>query len=273
MAALARLRETLERPSRRAARAYARDAVVASSAVDTASGRSRPRPCSKAWTAYSSKAVTKTTWHRPLTWRATSIPDSPGIWMSRKRMSGACSSIARSALDAVVDRGADHELRPELRQRVAQAPGQQAFVFGNDGACVVAHGFIPAQRRPAAIRAELAQLVERDGDASRIDGAALMRDAQVRRHRAEQLLRPRGLARHQRQCEPHARQHQIVVDRRKLGLQALLDQTLRLGRALDVEGPQEPGVVRRVAGADVEDGGRSQQHGQDRQVRDRRWPG
>src|SRR5207249_11837809 len=42
-----------------------------------------------------SYAVTNTIWQQPLTCRATSRPVSPGIWMSRKRTSGACASTSR----------------------------------------------------------------------------------------------------------------------------------------------------------------------------------
>src|SRR5260221_7879544 len=54
-------------------------------------------PVSKASTAYLSKAVTKTTWQRPAESLATSSPVAPGIWISRKRTSGLCASIACKA--------------------------------------------------------------------------------------------------------------------------------------------------------------------------------
>src|ERR1700694_5751525 len=47
--------------------------------------------------AYWSYAVTKTTWLRPATWRATSPPVISGIWRSRNMKPGARSSSASSA--------------------------------------------------------------------------------------------------------------------------------------------------------------------------------
>jgi hypothetical protein len=41
--------------------------------------------------------VVKTTWQRPLAARATSSPLAPGMRMSRKAMSGACSASASIA--------------------------------------------------------------------------------------------------------------------------------------------------------------------------------
>src|SRR6185312_314530 len=49
------------------------------------------------WIAYWSYAVTKTTWQRPPTWRATSTPVISGIWMSRNMKSGTRSSRASRA--------------------------------------------------------------------------------------------------------------------------------------------------------------------------------
>src|SRR5512139_786993 len=53
-------------------------------------------PCSKASTAYWSKAVTKTTCARFPMARAASRPFTPGMWMSRKNRRGACAAITCS---------------------------------------------------------------------------------------------------------------------------------------------------------------------------------
>ena len=73
-------------------------------------------------------------------------------------MSGACTLERAQRLDAVLGLGADDELRPELRERVAQFAAQHRLVFGDHGfqwfhsISVVADGDKDAPaRRPATI--------------------------------------------------------------------------------------------------------------------------
>jgi hypothetical protein len=61
-------------------------------------------PASKASSACVSYEVMKTMWQPAPMRRATSSPDSSGIWMSRNTRSGACSSIACSAATPSVAR-------------------------------------------------------------------------------------------------------------------------------------------------------------------------
>ena len=146
-------------------------------------------------------------------------------------------------LDAVFDEGTDAQIRPQCGQRIAQPGAQQRFVFSDDRARIVGHAITCCAGSPSRHCAGLPQFGQRGRDATGLRRAALLRDPQVRGDCLEQRLRLRGLARARVQRLTHRLQHQVVVDRRKLYLQALLGQALCLGRPFGLDGAQDFLVV------------------------------